>query len=389
VLFSLAVGLLAAAILVEPLPAVSHAAAHESVVNRFYDAVNDAIATGSLEAIRTVVAPHLVEHDALPGMRPGRDGLEDYLTALHAADPNPRLVTKTVLATGDRVVARVTVHGATAPTLSGGAFIDAPAPWGSVDIFRIAAGKIVERWGDNDGLTLVRPLAEIPILLPVPSPRVVTLDRLQSDSGGSWSASATGPRLFHVEEGSLRLDVETPALARPAPSRVETLSAGRSLAVPAGARVEATNVGAGAMRLLVVTFAVPNNPGGAPPVAAPPTPGVISQTLAGGMATDLPIGPALLTLEQITLARSASLSLSSVEGPALLALDSGRLDLAAWGRAWVQRGSDGGSIATDEARLAAGDGLQLHPGGLSVLSNASDEAAVALVLTIRPAQATS
>jgi hypothetical protein len=110
------------------------------------------------------------------------------------------------------------------------------------------------------------------------------------------------------------------------------------------------------------------------------------QTLAGGLATDVPIGPATLALEQVTLARGAALTLSSAEGPALLALDSGRLDLTTWGRAWVRRGSDGSSVAIDDALLDAGDGLLLHPGGMALLDAADAESAVTLVVRVRPEQ---
>jgi hypothetical protein len=139
---------------------------------------------------------------------------------------------------------------------------------------------------------------------------------------------------------------------------------------------------------LVVTLDAPRYPGGALLEPESPPPGIAVENLAVGLATDVPVGPAVLVLEHVTLARRASLALSSGDGPALLALDTGRLGGAVWGRAWVQRGSDGSSVYTNEALLEAGDGLQLRPGSLAILDATDSLAAVALVVTVRPAPAT-
>jgi hypothetical protein len=102
------------------------------------------------------------------------------------------------------------------------------------------------------------------------------------------------------------------------------------------------------------------------------------------MATDVPIGSATLVLEQITLTRNAWVSLPGATGSTLLAVESGRLGLEAWGRTWMRRGSDGMSANTNEARLEVGDGLQLHSDSLTLLHNPDGEPAVALVFTLRP-----
>jgi hypothetical protein len=143
-----------------------------------------------------------------------------------------------------------------------------------------------------------------------------------------------------------------------------------------------TNTGAGDTRALVVTFSVPRSPGGAPTVDVFP-PGVDSQTLAGNLSTDVRMGPAELVLGQVTLARHARLSLSSADGPVLVAVESGRLTVEPWGRGWLRRGSDGVSVGLDEQMMTRGDGLMLHQGGLATLQIAGDGPAVLHVLTLR------
>ena len=123
------------------------------------------------------------------------------------------------------------------------------------------------------------------------------------------------------------------------------------------------------------------SPGGAPTEETLP-PGVVRQTLAGGLATDVGVGRADLALAQVTLARNARLSLSSADGPVLIAVETGHLSIGTWGRGWLRRGSDGVSGAPDEQSMARGDGLLMHQGGLATLQIAGDGPAVVHVLTL-------
>ena len=402
VLFSAAIALIAASVFLQT-PSVAGSstggATSATVVRQFYTAVNTAIATGDVSAVQRVVAPHFIEHNRLPGQRPGREGLEDTLAALHAVSPDMQLVAETVVAGDAQIMVRVSVHGAKLSTALSGTVIGPSIPWGSVDVFRVAGGKIVERWSDTDGVAMVRPLANVSMELPDFSPRVMTLERLRIAPGDHWTSLTWGPRLLYLEAGALRVSVESPPLydgpLNPAPEhgtavvretatapQVMPLSAGQSLVVPSRAQVEITNVGEGVSQVLAVAF-VPHTTGGTQvgPEILPL--GVVRQTLAGGQATDVPIGSATLVLEQMTLAPNAWVSLPSAKGPTLLAVESGHLDVEAWGRAWMRRGSGGVSADTDEALLEVGDGLQLHPDSLTLLHNPDGEPAVSLVLTLR------
>lgn len=407
VLFSAAIALIAASVFLETPPVASSSAAGATsapVVREFYTAVNMAIATGDMSAVHRVVAPHVVEHTRLPGLPPGREGLEETLAALHAVSPHMQLVPQTVVVDDNRVMAKVAVEGTTAPASSSETGIGSSIPWGSVDVFRVAGGKIVERWSDTDGVVMVRPLAKVSTELPVPSPRVMTLERLRIAPGDYWTSLTLGPRLLYLEAGALRVSIASSLLydgpLNAAPERgtavvretatapqVVPLSVGQSLVVPSGAQGESTNVGDGVGQVLAVTLDVPHASGGAQvgPEVLPP--GVVSQTLAGGLATDVPIGSATLVLEQMTLAPNARVSLSSAKGPTLLTVESGHLDVEAWGRVWMRRGSGGMSADIDQAGLDVGDGLLLHPDSLALLSGADGEPATVLVLALRSVSA--
>jgi hypothetical protein len=387
--------LIAGSFLLEPAPLAS-ASGNTEVIRRFYAAANETIATGDTTALHAVVSPHFVDQDPVLGMKPDRAGLEGYLTALHAVVPDTELLVEAVVAGGDQAMARVAVRGGQGPVPLRNAVVEQPEPWGSVDIFRIASGKVVERWSQTDDLTLVRPVTEVALDIPAPLPRVLSLDRFTFEPDAAWNPSPDGPRLIFLETGALRLEVTPESSPGTLPvagseslpgkqlnaSQVITLSPGGSSLVPAGARLAMTNTGAGDTRALVVTFSVPRSPGGAPTAVVLP-PDVDGQTLAGNLSTDVRTGPAELVLAQVTLARNARLSLSSADGPVLVGVESGRLTVEPWGRGWLRRGSDGGSVGLDEQMMTRGDGLLMHQGGLATLQIAGDGPAVLHVLTLR------
>jgi hypothetical protein len=77
-----------------------------------------------------------------------------------------------------QVVTRVDVQEDQISTVLPAALGERAAVWSAVEIFRVADGVVVGRWGTTDGLMLARPLAEVSLKLPLPSPRVVALERV-------------------------------------------------------------------------------------------------------------------------------------------------------------------------------------------------------------------
>ena len=98
-LSGMALALLASALLLpQPAPPGRVLPDGTEVVDRFYAAVNETIATGDPAPVQQVVAPHFVEEHPLPGVRPGRAGLEEYLLTLHRSVPGLRLVAQIIVA---------------------------------------------------------------------------------------------------------------------------------------------------------------------------------------------------------------------------------------------------------------------------------------------------
>ena len=107
-------------------------------------------------------------------MDPGRTGLENYLITLHGSVPGLRLVAEVLVASADQVVTRVDVRDDLTSAALPAAFSGRPAVWSRVEIFRVAGGAVVGRWGNTDGLALARPLVVVNHELPIPTPRVIS-----------------------------------------------------------------------------------------------------------------------------------------------------------------------------------------------------------------------
>jgi hypothetical protein len=401
VLLALGTALLASSILLPSPDLASQSVLRDTAVaRRFYAAVNETIATGRLTDLQDVVAPHFVEEHQLPGVRTGREGLEEYLVALHDVTPSVRLVAEVLVTGADQVVARVEVRNGAPRTVRPSIFGAPPAVWSAIDILHIGGGVVIGRSSIADGLTLTRPLVEVSLDLPTPTPRVITLTRLSLTPEATWDAPLAGPRLLVLEDGTLPAEA-VPGFAASATARVRVdlverddrrsdapqrvmLAAGRSWVVPPQAHLSITNVGVGAARLLVVTFAEPQIPNGAAPVAEVLPSGVEVQTLAGALAVKVGPGPMRLSLERVSLAPDTQLALSSAESPLLIATVTGQLGIEVWGPAWVRNGADGASVASPRPVLSAGDGLLLPSGGVVALHNDGEPPVETLVLMLQP-----
>lgn len=382
---SIAVSLIAASLFLQPLPSASQSAQSTrttEAVQDFYAAANEVIATGQLAALDAVVAPHFVDQAPLPGMRPGREGLEDYLLALHATVPALKLVAEPVLAVDDRGMARVAIEGLPQEPPLAGTLVGLPVPWGPVDLFHVAGDKIVERWTHVDGLSLVRPLASSKLELAIPTPRHISLKRVSLEPGATWRPVVPGPEVLVVEKGVVH--IESGSFVQGT-----KLAPGQALELEPGSDPNVTNLGMDRANLLLTSLRVPAIPGPEPTVTGARPPSVSAAVLAGDLVTDIDPGSAILELGHVTLAPRARMMISSLDGPTLLALDAGQPEVTAWGRAHLRRGRDGMSVSLERSTLAPGDGVLLHPGSSLALQNTGSDTVRALVLTIRPAENTA
>lgn len=133
---------------------------NKALLKRFYAEVFN---EGNLDLIDELIAADAIEHEALPGLEgTGREVVKQFIAIVRSAFPDVRIHVHDVIAEGEKVVARVTLTGT-----HQGEFLGIPPTGkqievGTIDIVRVADGKLVEHWGVTDNLTMMQQLGVVP-----------------------------------------------------------------------------------------------------------------------------------------------------------------------------------------------------------------------------------
>ena len=130
--------------------------ANKELVRRYQEAHN----TNDLDALNGIVAADLIAHNLMPGLPPGLEGGKLVHQMAVSAFHNFHATIEDLIAEGDKVAARMIFRG----THTGGEFMGIPPSgrsfaFSSTAIFRIAEGKIVEHWGEEDAVGWLQQLS--------------------------------------------------------------------------------------------------------------------------------------------------------------------------------------------------------------------------------------
>ncbi len=135
-------------------------AENRAIVRRIYEEVFNA---GKLGQADTLIAAEYIDHTPPgPGGKSGIEGFKQTVRAFRFAFPDLRFTIEEVIAKGDTVVTRTTMHGTHKSDFMS---INATGKWVTVagfDTYRIADGVVVERWGTLDGMTLMQQIGDLP-----------------------------------------------------------------------------------------------------------------------------------------------------------------------------------------------------------------------------------
>ena len=150
------------------------AAENKDLVRRFIEGV---LVGGDFAALAELTAPDCVEHTAPPGEPPAEGTAARFMVLWRAAFPDLAITVEDLVAEGDRVAARWTLRGT-----HRGAFLGRPPTGRRVAVagrerYRLADGRIVERWAAVDTPGLLRQLD-------APAPRVPRHERLPAPVAG-------------------------------------------------------------------------------------------------------------------------------------------------------------------------------------------------------------
>jgi steroid delta-isomerase-like uncharacterized protein len=132
---------------------------HAATARSLFDLIN----AGDIEGFASHLADDFVEHEETPGLAPTKDGVKAFFQMQLAAFPDMRMDVEDVVASGDKVVARVRYTGT-----HRGEFMGMPATGKSVDVqlidmFRFDEdGRVREHWGVMDALAMMQQLGLVP-----------------------------------------------------------------------------------------------------------------------------------------------------------------------------------------------------------------------------------
>ena len=123
--------------------------------------MDEDISRGDETVADAIIHPNFVDHTNPPGMQHGIDGHKAIVRLFRAVFPDLEWRIDDLIAEGDKVVARTTMRGT-----QRGEFFGIPPTGRTVEmtgihIVRVADGKIIEHWGSNDDLGLMRQLGAV------------------------------------------------------------------------------------------------------------------------------------------------------------------------------------------------------------------------------------
>jgi steroid delta-isomerase-like uncharacterized protein len=134
------------------------------IARRFVEVLQEFFRTGDADLMDSVLADNVVQHiSGLPSeAQSSREGFKKLLPALPQAFPDVLFEVEDLVAEGDKVAFRL-IWSATHQ----GEFFGIPASGARATVtemhmFRIADGKVVERWGEWDALGLMQQLGAAP-----------------------------------------------------------------------------------------------------------------------------------------------------------------------------------------------------------------------------------
>ena len=132
---------------------------NKALARRFYEEVFN---QKKLAAIDELCDPAFVDHNAMPGQRPGAAGLKDMFGAMLTGLPDLRITVHELVAEGDIIVARFTMQATHTGNLMGAGPTGKRVVMRGMDMVRIKNGRAVEAWHEGNDAEVMMSLGVQP-----------------------------------------------------------------------------------------------------------------------------------------------------------------------------------------------------------------------------------
>jgi steroid delta-isomerase-like uncharacterized protein len=135
---------------------------NKALIRRFFEEV---YTQKNLAAIEELIAPNHIDHSAsAAGSLDGPEGSRHLIGMMLTAFPDLHVTIEDMIAEGDKVVVRMTMHGTQQGALGSIPPTRKQVALSTIDIVRIAGGQIAEEWGIDDRLGLLQQLGLVPAM---------------------------------------------------------------------------------------------------------------------------------------------------------------------------------------------------------------------------------
>jgi steroid delta-isomerase-like uncharacterized protein len=135
---------------------------NKALIRREYE---DGINRGNLDVLDELFAPdYILYFPGLPEPIRGREGYKQFIKTFLTAFPDLQTTIEELIAEGDKVVVRHTWRGTHKGDFQGVFPTGKQVQFGSVEIYRIVEGKIVEGRVELDNLSLLQQLEAVPVI---------------------------------------------------------------------------------------------------------------------------------------------------------------------------------------------------------------------------------
>jgi predicted ester cyclase len=145
---------------------------NKAIVQRFFEEVQN---KGNVAAVDELLAPNIILHFESPSdvpvsseMQLSLEGIKQVVSEFRSTFPDLYYTVDLLVAEGDLVVSRVTAHGTHTGAYRGLTYKGMPptgkqVTWTETQIFRLAAGKIVEQWSNEDDVGRLQQVGALPM----------------------------------------------------------------------------------------------------------------------------------------------------------------------------------------------------------------------------------
>ena len=127
---------------------------NKKLVRRYQEIYN----SNDLEALSEVVSEDLLTPKIMPGIPAGIEGAKTAHQIMLAGFPDYQTAIDDLIAEGDKVAVRITMSGTHTGSFMGIPPTGKRISFTGMYVARVDDGKIVEHWGEEDGVSLLQQL---------------------------------------------------------------------------------------------------------------------------------------------------------------------------------------------------------------------------------------